>query len=113
MGPKSKIRDSERVQYEDDYVVGYGRDRCPVGVRVSKGSDRDGSDHYGYGRDEHCYGHYDRGVSGRDEHGRDGNDHHVDGRFDAGESCRNALNGHVRRANAHAHDARGRKRSCQ
>lgn len=113
VGPKSKVRDSESVPCEDDHVVGYGRERYPVGVRVLEGSDHDGSGHYGYGRDEHGCGHYDRGVNGRGDHGHDVNDHRVDGRFDAGELLGNALNGRVRRASAHAHDARGRKRSFQ
>ena len=107
------MRDSGSVPCENDRVGCYGRERFLVGVRVFEGSDRDGSGHYGYGRDEHGCGHYDRGVNGREEHGRDGSDPRVDGRFDAGELLWNALNGHVRCVSAHAHDARGQRRSCQ
>lgn len=115
MAPRSKIRDSGLVPCEDNHVVGHGRERCLVGVRVLEGSDRDGSGHCGYGRDEHGCEHHDRGVHGRDVHGHVGNDHRVDGRYDAGQLRGNALNGHVRpaSAHAHAHDAHGRKRSYQ
>lgn len=118
MAPRNIVRDFGSVRCQDDHVIGHGRERCLVGDRGLEGSDHDGSGHCGYGRDEHGCGHYDRGVHGRNEHGRDehgrvGNDHHVDGRFDAGQLRGNALNGHVRRASVHAHDARGRRRSCQ
>ena len=113
MARRSKVRDSELVLCEDDHVGVYGREHCAVGVRVYEVIDRDGSGRCGYGRDEHGCGQYDRDVNGRDEHGCDGNDRRVDGCFYAGELPGNALSGHVRRASAHAHDARGRRRSCQ
>ncbi len=78
-----------------------------------EGSDHGGSGRCGYGRDEHGHGEYDRDVNGRDEHGRDESVHRADARLRAGVLHGNHLSGHVRRASAHAHDARGRRRSCQ
>lgn len=95
---RGRVRDSGLDPREDDRADGHGRERCDVGVRVLEGSDRYGSGHCGYGRDDH---------------GRDESYHHVDGRLHVRDLHENDLSGHVRHASAHARDARGRRRSCQ
>ncbi len=79
------MKDSVLVLCED--VNGYGRERCEVDVRVLEENDRGGN-------------------------GRYGNGHGVNGRFHVGDLYGNDLSGHVHHASAHAHDARGRTRSC-
>ncbi len=94
------MKDSVLILCED--VNGYGRERCEVDVRVLEESDRGGNGRCEYGRDEHVCGNY----------GRYGNGHGVNGRFHVGDLHGNDLSGHVHHASAHAHDARGRTRSC-
>ena len=106
-------RDLGSVPCEDDRVSGYDRERCEVGIRVLEGSGRDGNGRCGYGRVPHGCGKCDRDVNGHDESDHDENVHCVNGRLHAGDQYGNDLSGHVRRASAHAHDARGRRRSCQ
>lgn len=84
-----------------------------MGVLVLERSDRDGNGRCVYDRDEHGCGKYDCGSNGRDGHVREENDHSVNGRLHAGDLYENDLSGHARHVSAHAHDARGRRRSCQ
>lgn len=113
MVQRGRARDSGLALCEDDHVGGHGHERCEKGVRVLEGSDRDGNDRYGCGRDVNDRDEHGRDEIDRDGHGHDENDHGVDGRLHAGDLHWNDLNGHVRRASAHAHDVRGRRRSCQ
>ena len=112
---RSTLTDSALVPHEDDHVSDHG---YVLGVLVLERSDHDGSGRCGYGHDEHdCDEHdfeqcdceeCDRDVNGRDEGG-----HCVDGHFHAGDQYGNDLSDHVRRANAHARDVHGRRRSCR
>lgn len=102
------MRDSALVPYEDDHVGDHGCERYVLGVLALERSDHDGSGRCGYGHDEHDREKCDYDVNGRVEDG-----HRVDGRFHAGDQHGNHLSGHVRRANVHAHDVHGRRRSCQ
>ena len=95
------------VPCEDDHVDDRGRKSCELDVRSLKESDRDGNDRCGYGRGGYGRDGYVRGGCDRDGHGRE------EGDRDVSDCDENDLRGHVRRASAHAHDARARRLSCQ
>ena len=109
---KSKVRDSGMVPCEDDHVDGHGRENCELDVRYLRESDRDGSDRCGYGRGGYARDGYVRGGCDRDGRDRDGNGRE-EGDRDVSDCDENDLRGRVRRASAHAHDARARRLSCQ
>ena len=96
------------VPCHDDRVNGCGYERYGVCFRLLEGTDRDGNGRCEYGHDEHDYAKNAREVNDPDENVLCGNDRHHDGDLHA-----NDLNDHVHRASVHAHDARGRRRSCQ
>ena len=116
------MRGSASVPCEDGHVNEYVRERCEVDDRVLEGSSRDGNGRCGYGHDELGCEKYDRDVNDRDVNDRDANDRDANDR-DANDHCvdglhvpglhENDLSGHVRHASAHAHGARGRRRSYQ